>query len=54
MSNANQLYPNEIVLRGDIIIKKREILEFFQKKGGGIKTPQKCLKFKFGHLKTHV
>ena len=26
---------------------------FKQKRGGGQQTKQKCLKFKFGHLKTH-
>ena len=33
-------------------LKNGKILDIFQNRGGG-KTPQKCLKFKFGHLKTH-
>ena len=41
-------------LRGDLIIKKQENFGVFQKwEGGGVKKQQNCLKFKFGHLKTH-
>ena len=38
--------------RGGLIIKRRENFGHFSKLGGGRNT-QKCLKFKFGHLKTH-
>ena len=39
-------------LRGGVITKKRENLGQRPKLGGGIKQKQKCLTFKFRHLKT--
>ena len=40
-------------LRGGVIIKRTENLGTMSKIEGGSKNKQKCLKFKFRHLKTH-
>ena len=52
--HTHSLSPEHInKYRGGLIIQNGNFFDIFRNRGGGLKTKQKCLKFKFGHLKTH-